>query len=72
MTVYFRIDDGKVELEVVDNGRGFDPNAIDERQGMGLVSMRERVEGLGGVLTIDSAPGEGTKVKVSVGTHRNS
>ncbi len=72
VTVYFRIDDGKVELEVVDNGWGFDPNAIDEQRGMGLASMRERAEKLGGTLVIQSAPGEGTAVKVSVGTHRNS
>jgi PAS domain S-box-containing protein len=72
VTVYFRADDGRVELDVVDDGRGFNPSTIDEQRGMGLVSMRERAEKLGGSLTIDSAPGEGTKVKVSMGTRRSS
>ncbi len=72
VTVYFRANDAKVELEVVDDGRGFDSSAIDDQRGMGLASMQERAEKLGGLLAIDSGPGVGTKVKVSVGTHRNS
>jgi signal transduction histidine kinase len=39
---------------------------VSDRGGMGLVSMRERAERLGGSLTILSAPGEGTRVKISV------
>jgi signal transduction histidine kinase/HAMP domain-containing protein len=67
VTVYIRIEDERVELEVVDDGQGFDPNTVSDRGGMGLASMRERAEKLGGSLTILSAPGEGTRVKVSVG-----
>jgi signal transduction histidine kinase len=59
-------DSGRVELEVADDGCGFDPEAIDGQQGVGLVSMRERAEKLGGALEIESLPGQGTKVKVSV------
>jgi signal transduction histidine kinase len=64
--VYIRAEDGRVELEVVDDGQGFDPDAVSDRGGMGLASMRERAEKLGGSLTVLSAPGEGTRIKVSV------
>jgi signal transduction histidine kinase len=57
----------RVELEVMDNGQGFDPDTVSDRGGMGLTSIRERAEKLGGSLTVLSAPGEGTRVKVSVG-----
>jgi signal transduction histidine kinase len=56
----------RVVLEIVDNGRGFDPQAMSDEGGIGLVSMQERAEKLGGTLTIISTPGEGTKVSVSV------
>jgi GAF domain-containing protein/anti-sigma regulatory factor (Ser/Thr protein kinase) len=56
-----------VELEVIDNGQGFDLDAVSDKGGMGLVSMRERAEKIGGKLTIRSAPGEGTRVKIVVG-----
>jgi nitrate/nitrite-specific signal transduction histidine kinase len=55
-----------VELEVIDDGRGFDPAGIAELGGLGLVTMRERAEELGGTLTIVSAPGEGTRVTVTI------
>jgi signal transduction histidine kinase len=66
VTVHLRTDGGRVELEVIDNGRGFDPKAVSDKGGMGLISMRERAEKLGGSLTVLSVPGEGTRVKVSV------
>jgi signal transduction histidine kinase len=52
-------------LIISDNGGGFDPGSIDE-VGIGLVSMQERIEKLGGELDIQSAPGKGTKVKTCV------
>jgi two-component system sensor histidine kinase UhpB len=47
---------------VEDDGRGFNPQASVE--GFGLAGMRERVEELGGVFHLDSAPGEGSRVMV--------
>lgn len=55
----------RVTLEVADDGRGFDPQA-SSAGGMGLHNMAERVRRLGGELTIDSAPGAGTRIRVSV------
>lgn len=55
---------GCIELEVVDNGKGFDRSQISE--GVGLCSMRERARQLGGVLTIDSNPGKGTRIRAII------
>ena len=66
VTVRFASGDGCFTLEVEDNGKGFDPDTVANAGGMGLVSMRERVENLGGALSILSAPGEGTKIKIRV------
>jgi signal transduction histidine kinase len=56
---------GEVIIEIRDNGRGFDPNAV--RPGhFGLESMRSRAAECGGRLTITSAPGLGAVVRVTV------
>jgi signal transduction histidine kinase len=55
----------EVELNVVDNGRGFDLEAVRrEGRGLGLVSMEERAHIVGAHLTIVSAPGEGTSIRL--------
>jgi signal transduction histidine kinase len=51
-------------LEVADHGAGFDARV--PQPGLGLTSMRERARSAGGRLTILSAPGQGTKVRLSV------
>lgn len=60
----------RVSLDVVDDGRGFDPAAVhrDDRGGDGLALLRSRIARAGGTVTIDSAPGEGTTVGVSLPT----
>jgi two-component system sensor histidine kinase UhpB len=55
---------GGVELEVADDGRGF---AFDEAErGLGIAGMRERALLVGGELTIESRPGEGTTVRLTL------
>jgi signal transduction histidine kinase len=56
--------DGQVAVTVSDDGAGFDPAEAEERHGMGLGLMRERVAELGGTLQLDSTPGEGTSVRI--------
>jgi signal transduction histidine kinase len=51
---------GRLAITVRDDGRGFDPGAVTS--GFGLAGMRERVELLGGELSLTSAPGAGTTV----------
>jgi signal transduction histidine kinase len=55
-----------VVLRVVDMGSGFDDGAGHRAGGLGLVSMRERVEALGGTLSITSVAGKGTVVEARV------
>jgi signal transduction histidine kinase len=52
----------KVQLTIEDDGAGFDPAEQGDARGLGLVSLRERVTGLGGQLTVDAAAGRGTRV----------
>jgi two-component system, NarL family, sensor histidine kinase DevS len=56
--------DGKVSIEIVDDGAGFDPGELT--RGFGLIGMRERVELVGGSLEIDSRPGSGTRVAATL------
>lgn len=57
----------KVVAEVVDRGSGFfSSKAMERGGGLGLVGMRERATMVGGMLTIDSVPGQGTTVRVAV------
>ncbi|MBV9384146.1 MAG: GAF domain-containing sensor histidine kinase [Streptosporangiaceae bacterium] len=55
----------RVVLEVADDGTGFDTRGTRPR-GLGLASMRERAAAVGGVLTVRSAPGSGTTVRLAV------
>jgi signal transduction histidine kinase len=65
--------DTAVSLDVVDDGVGFDPVAVLSRRpapgqdgGFGLTSMRSRAAELGGSLTVESEPGQGTAVAVTI------
>jgi signal transduction histidine kinase len=59
--------DSRVSIRVVDDGQGFEPaEAATRSRRLGLTSMRERAEALGGVLTIESAQGKGTTISVEV------
>jgi two-component system sensor histidine kinase UhpB len=56
---------GGVELEIADDGRGF-AFAEAEQGGLGLAGMRERALLVGGELTIESRPGRGTTVRLTI------
>ncbi|MFJ8543100.1 sensor histidine kinase [Streptomyces sp. NPDC093586] len=61
--------DDQVVLDVTDDGHGFDPAALSAPSGVrghGLPAMRARLRGLGGTLTVESAPGEGTVLSAAV------
>jgi signal transduction histidine kinase len=60
-------DDGHLALDVVDNGIGFDPQSVELRaRRLGLTSMEERAQRIGGRLEIRSTEGEGTTVHLDV------
>ncbi|RST07261.1 sensor histidine kinase [Streptomyces sp. WAC07149] len=56
----------QVVLDIADDGAGFAAAASDPGRGHGLPAMRARVRQLGGTLTIESAPGEGTVLSASI------
>ncbi|GER99253.1 two-component sensor histidine kinase [Acrocarpospora corrugata] len=73
--ILMRVDIAPHELRalVQDNGRGFEPSRARVRTGgVGLASMRERAELLGGGLTITSEPGSGCQVELSIPLKRQS
>lgn len=65
VSITLEVEDGCYVLEIADNGVGFDPGEARLRK-FGLVGMRERMLSVGGEATIDSAPGRGTRVRVSI------
>ncbi len=66
VTVYLRRVGEEVALAIEDNGYGFDPAEVDNKGGLGLRGLRERVNKLHGVLIIRSTPGHGTTIEVRV------
>jgi signal transduction histidine kinase len=74
-TVIVRHVDSRAIVQVMDEGRGFDPALVGSgRAGLGLWNMRERAQEIGGDIDIRSSPGDGTQVTVSIplpGTRKN-
>lgn len=60
--------DGSVELTVGDDGSGFD--YATKKEGFGILGMQKRARGVGGVLQLRSAPGQGTEVRIKVSLRR--
>jgi two-component system CheB/CheR fusion protein len=62
--------DGYLDVAISDTGKGFDMKQLDadsrEKGGYGLFSIRQRMAVVGGYLEIDSEPGKGTRVEISV------
>jgi signal transduction histidine kinase len=60
----------RLTIEIEDDGKGFAPEsvdgAVDGQRGLGLLGMKERVELFGGTVQVDSSPGNGTRLLVSV------
>jgi two-component system sensor histidine kinase DegS len=60
------ISGSAINVTVEDNGRGFDTETLEEREGMGLKLIKDRVEMLGGNFEMYSSPGDGTRIHFSV------
>ena len=63
-TIHLWQDGPRLFFEVRDSGRGFEPDAASD--GAGLTNMRDRIEAVGGHLTITSSPGHHTSVRGAV------
>jgi signal transduction histidine kinase len=68
--VALRFSDGGAAIEVRDAGRGFDPAAERGPESFGLLALRERLEELGGALSVEAAPGKGVVVVARVPIRR--
>jgi len=69
VTMYLKKQDGFIQLTIRDDGIGFDPDhpAIGtEREGFGLLRMRERATSARGALSVKSAPRAGTEIEVRI------
>jgi two-component system sensor histidine kinase UhpB len=69
--VHLSHEGGRLVLSVSDDGDGFDVDAVDVRDGLGLTSIRERLHLLGGQLSIRSTPRAGTRIRVEVPVDRH-
>ncbi|WP_345764053.1 sensor histidine kinase [Diaminobutyricibacter sp. McL0608] len=69
VTLTFRHHAHRAQLEIRDDGRGFDPESQPRDSaggGFGLIAMRERIAALAGDLVVESSPGRGTAIRVEV------
>jgi signal transduction histidine kinase len=65
-TIYLNLDTDGSYLEIEDGGRGFDPQAtLNQRGHLGMVGMSERAREIGWSLSIESRPGQGTRIRVT-------
>ena len=71
ITIDLKGTDGELTLTIADDGVGFDP-AGTVGTGLGLTSMQERVDALGGTVAIRSRPGAGTTLDIRVPTPASS
>ena len=65
VVITVKTNNSSLKISVEDNGVGFNPLVTDPSS-TGLVGMRERVENLGGELTIESSPGNGTRMQATL------
>jgi PAS domain S-box-containing protein len=62
---------GSLRLRISDRGSGFDPTAAEASQGLGLLSMEERLRSMGGELFVHSRPGGGTSIEACIPATQN-
>jgi signal transduction histidine kinase/ligand-binding sensor domain-containing protein len=62
--IELRVEEARLRLTISDNGRGFDPAARTE--GNGLLSMRRRADDLGGELSLESSVGAGSRLRLTI------
>jgi signal transduction histidine kinase len=70
LLVRLAVENDLFVAEVIDNGRGFDVEAITKSYGsrgsLGMINLRERADLIGGTINIESVPGKGTRVTLAV------
>ena len=64
--IHITADETRVGIEISDDGKGFEAITAQPPSGLGLVSMRERAEKMGGHFSLETAPGRGTTIRVTL------
>jgi signal transduction histidine kinase len=64
--IFLKSADNSISLAIRDKGIGFEPAEVRQKPGLGLASMRERIQLVQGEFSIKSQPGQGTAVSVRV------
>ena len=65
VSLSLELSDGRLNLNIADDGVGFDPEQAELGKGYGLSNIKDRAEGLGGILVINTSPGKGAQLKIS-------
>lgn len=66
VSIFLKNRNNKLVLEIIDNGCGINKTQINSPKSLGILGMRERVVVLGGSMEINSVPGKGTHIKVTM------
>lgn len=66
VTVCMKVKDHELIITLMDNGKGFIINSIENKKTLGILGMRERIAKINGTFTIDSTPGKGTTIDIRV------
>lgn len=76
ISVHCSYGDGELSLKIEDDGVGFDVDKVKtksaERRSFGLSNMEERIRFMNGTFSIDSQPGQGTRIRITVPIEKNS
>lgn len=65
ITIGLHFKEDHIIMAIEDNGIGFSPEGAEDAEGVGLLTMRERVEKIGGTFAITSRPGCGTRIEIT-------
>jgi len=66
VNVILDLGEDRIRVSVDDNGKGFDPDSVQQSNSLGLKLIRERAEMLGGSFEVDSAVGKGARILFAV------
>lgn len=66
ITVSTQQKDNRFEIVIADDGKGFDLDSLADHTGLGLRNLQQRASLHGGKVDIDTAPGAGTRVRISI------
>ena len=66
VSIRLRIDAAEAQLDIQDDGQGFDRTQPGWRPGLGIASMEERAKLVGGHVSVQSTPGSGTRIEVRI------